>query len=761
MAIISLLAFMIGGALSAQAQVPPFPAPGNIDTNPPPTPEQIAAMQAAITAAQQAQFVAEFGPWIVQDASVLDDPGLISQALAGTPSRFPTANQRFQTRQSALQNIAFANQSKLDAEQAEVRSYAASHGIPTRIDDPVTGTAILRRIEGGVPSYIISHDMGQAQTIAVNAIWTHGSTGLNLNGEGTFMGVFDGGNVLTNHQEFGTRVSNFDPTVAQDPHSTHVVGVLASTGVNTNAIGMSPKGVSKVYPNGIDISQMPIIASTNHTLVSNHSYGNGVGWQGTSFVYIYRNGQLIANGRYPLWSGNPAVSKTNDYNFGRYTTDSTNVDSIVYKANTYLPVFSAGNERGPQGVPGGVVNGAANGFVCDAYNGTYGTFVAPGDPNFPVPPKDGDFTGYRTISPYASAKNSLLVGSVTNIATGYQGTNSVKLSYFSSMGPTADGRIKPDVVAPGENIYFPDTNTTTYTTDSGTSFSAPAVTGALNLIIEQNNRQNGTNAQLLASTLKCLAIHTADAAGANSGPNYQFGWGLFDAKNAATLFAANAFGNGLPLIKEVRLFDGDYIQFPVTVTNGTPQLKVTICWTDPAGTVFPAVLNPTNLALVNDLDVRIISPSGTTNYPWVLNPDNPAAAATVGDNFRDNVEQAVVSTPSAGNYTIQVTHKAHIVNAGGQSSAQWVSILTSGILPQPMPALQILGSFAFSTNDLFTLKWASTPGLNYQVWQAADLTGGNWQQASDWISATKTNTAFVLSASASSNQFFKIIASQP
>jgi Subtilase family len=226
-----------------------------------------------------------------------------------------------------------------------------------------------------------------------------------------------------------------------------------------------------------------------------------------------------------------------------------------------------------------------------------------------------------------------VVGSITNIPSGYQGSNSVRISYFSSVGPTSDGRIKPDVVAPGENIFMPSTNSlTAYTNESGTSFSAPAIASALNLIVQEKNRLIGTNSQLLASTLRGLAIHTADAAGTNAGPNYKYGWGLFDAKNAVQLFVANTFTNSLPFIKEIQMFDGDYIQFPITVTNGTPQLKVTICWTDPAGSVFPALVNPTNLALINDLDLRVISPNGATNYPWVLNPANPVAAATKADN---------------------------------------------------------------------------------------------------------------------------------
>jgi hypothetical protein len=90
-----------------------------------------------------------------------------------------------------------------------------------------------------------------------------------------------------------------------------------------------------------------------------------------------------------------------------------------------------------------------------------------------------------------------------------------------------------------------------------------------------------------------------------------------------------------------------------------------------------------------------------------------------------------------------------------------VSVLTSGIQPQPMPPVQIMSSYAYSTNHLFTLKWNSTPGLNYQVLQTGNLAGGSWQPVSDLISATKTNAAFVLPASTTGSQFFRIVGTRP
>ena len=51
--------------------------------------------------------------------------------------------------------------------------------------------------------------------------------------------------------------------------------------------------------------------------------------------------------------------------------------------------------------------------------------------------------------------------------------------------------------------------------------------------------------------------------------------------------------------------------------------------------------------LINDLDLRIVDPGGVTNYPFVLDPGSPAAAAGYGDNRLDNVEQVLIDTPLA------------------------------------------------------------------------------------------------------------------
>lgn len=144
------------------------------------------------------------------------------------------------------------------------------------------------------------------------------------------------------------------------------------------------------------------------------------------------------------------------------------------------------------------------------------------------------------------------------------------------------------------------------------------------------------------------------------------------------------------VIKEVALPDQDYIEFRVKADTTQP-LRVTICWTDPPGPEQPYQLDPTNLVLVNDLDLRVISPDGSvTNKPWVLNPTNPAAAATTGDNIRDNVEQVLIPNPTDGWYTVRVTHKGSLSNG-----VQDVSIIVTGNIPTNAPEFRITG-FDFS-----------------------------------------------------------------
>ena len=94
-----------------------------------------------------------------------------------------------------------------------------------------------------------------------------------------------------------------------------------------------------------------------------------------------------------------------------------------------------------------------------------------------------------------------------------------------------------------------------YSNRSGTSMAAPNIAGSLGLLTQHARSLYG--APLRASTMKALAIGTADEAGAAPGPDYRFGWGLFNAASAAALMSADSAAPGDGRITQTTLVGGD------------------------------------------------------------------------------------------------------------------------------------------------------------------------------------------------------------
>jgi len=271
----------------------------------------------------------------------------------------------------------------------------------------------------------------------------------------------------------------------------------------------------------------------------------------------------------------------------------------------------------------------------------------------------------------------------------------------------------------------------------------------------------------LNSTLRALAIETADEAGASPGPDYQFGYGLFDAQAAEKLVHADAIAtinpSGVhpkPFVKEVLLPQSKVVQFRARIPSSpTGPLKVTICWNDPAGTVqaVTAGVDPTTKRLVNDLDLRVFPPGTTvfspepvgTTRPYILNPDligksaaNRGAAATTGDDTLNNVEQVVVSSPTAGSdYIVRVTHKGTL--RGGQ---QWVSIVVSGADVIPTPNFVLTATSA--GGDFVNITWPAVVSGIYRI-QGASSFLGPWTDMTGDISANLENMSVLVEAPSS------------
>lgn len=266
--------------------------------------------------------------------------------------------------------------------------------------------------------------------------------------------------------------------------------------------------------------------------------------------------------------------------------------------------------------------------------------------------------GFDCINQGALGKNIITIGAAQKIPGGYQNEGSVKMASFSSYGPSDDGRIKPDFSGIGVNVNSSvSTADDAYGTMSGTSMASPNVTGSL-LLIQQHYSNLNSGRYLKAATLKALAIATANEAGASAGPDYGTGWGLLNSYAAAVAISTK---DQYTKIQEETLQNKTPKTYKVTA-SGTEPLKVTIAWTDPVPSeaMMPSAdHNDRRATLVNDLDLVVTAPDGTTKfYPWKLDPANPNSAATTGDNVVDNVEQVVIKNPVVGGvYTISVNHK--------------------------------------------------------------------------------------------------------
>ncbi|WP_333877544.1 S8 family serine peptidase [Flavobacterium sp.] len=347
-----------------------------------------------------------------------------------------------------------------------------------------------------------------------------------------------------------------------------------------------------------------------------------------------QQGMLVSNHSYGTPITNSGTTLPAWY-IGSYTYNAYEWDDAAYEAPYYLAVMSAGNDGGNNNNP----EPLAFGF--------------------------DKLVGNKT------AKNNLVVANCLDVTVANDGTitGGIAINSSSSQGPTDDLRVKPDITGNGTNLTSTASSSNTATAAlSGTSMASPNVAGSL--ILLQQHYKNLTNGFMRAATLKGLACHTADDGGL-TGPDAVYGWGLLNCKKAAETLTNNGLTSW---VSEENLNNGQTYSITVN-SNGTTPLMASITWTDLPGPINTGGLAPNDpmAALVNDLDIRITR-NTTTYFPWKLTADPGAPAIRTEDNNVDNVEQVKIDAPTAGQYTITVTHKGALV-----TGAQKFSLVITGI----------------------------------------------------------------------------------
>jgi len=491
----------------------------------------------------------------------------------------------------------------------------------------------------GIPLYFHTHNQTEGDLIGINSFYETSYWHKGIYGQNQLIGIWDAGHVFGQHVEFvedNMSCVSIQEAIDYKNHATHVGGTILAKGINEEAKGMANQAQLYSFDFDNDIAEVGIAADELGIHLSNHSYGPVSGWNYNSDEEIW------------YWYGSVTINSNEDYKFGFYGNISADIDELCTLLPEYIMVISAGNDlkEGPESQP----------VTHKIWEGKWKNSNVIRD-------IDGGEDGFDCLGMNGVAKNVITVGCVL-IEEGQP-----YMASFSSYGPTDDGRVKPDIVAPGVNVFSTiaeDENSYEYYT--GTSMSAAVVSGGIALLNElQYQMQPGVN--LLAATIKGLLIHSAKNITDQPGPNYKSGWGMVDFDDAHQLLEDNILSGG-EVITESKILKNSTYNKTIVVNEGE-DLKATLVWTDPPGEVSDVELNNMSSKLINDLDL-CITKDGEVYYPFVLEPASPSTPSTTGINTLDNVEQVVISSCESGEYIVSV-------NASKiQSDSQLFSLIVSG-----------------------------------------------------------------------------------
>jgi hypothetical protein len=347
-----------------------------------------------------------------------------------------------------------------------------------------------------------------------------------------------------------------------------------------------------------------------------------------------------------------------------YGSDAAAYDALVAANRPLVHVFSAGN------------SGLANGT--------------------------GPYTGIAGFSnltgSFKMAKNIITAGSLDSLGN---------IEPASSRGPAYDGRIKPEVVAFGQD---------------GSSGAAALVSG-VSLLMQQAYRQNRPAAWPAAALVKAMLITTADDVGA-TGPDYASGFGSVNAYKAVQGMLRSAFFHDSVLQSAQK-------DINLSLPAGLRSLRLTLAWSDP-----PATANAAK-ALVHDLDLELVhTASGQTWKPWVLSSfphkDSLQLTATRKRDTLNNVEYVSVENPPAGNYIVKV-NGSRISNGYQEFFVAYAADTANRFeWTYPMPADAMEGGTSVR------VRWDATYGPGTTGLLEYSLTNGNnWQTISTTADLSK------------------------
>ncbi len=378
------------------------------------------------------------------------------------------------------------------------------------------------------------------------------------------------------------------------------------------------------------------------------------------------NASIIA-GRAPF-----SILDGSGYNYGLGVAPKANIINIPMLRQGYTGTDAdfyndSITTPGPNGVHPFLSNNSwgdgLNGNAYGALEAQYDGFVRDASIDASVDPMCLVFSagnsGASGLTRPKMAKNIIAVGNSESLRPELAGTaanNIDDLSSTSSRGPAADGRIKPDISAPGSGISGGRSGTdslfgnidSNHRWSSGTSHAAPQITGMAALFTHYWSLTRSGDKPSPA-LIKAAVINTGqDMNGSlttNPIPNGNEGWGRANLKLMLNT------GVGMNYVDEdVTLSNtGSVTQFTGSVADSSKPVRVTLVWTDPPGVADPA--------LVNNLDLTVTV--GGTAYKGNVFSNGVSVTGGTSDN-RNNVESVILPAgiPIGTAFSVSVTATA-------------------------------------------------------------------------------------------------------
>jgi hypothetical protein len=368
----------------------------------------------------------------------------------------------------------------------------------------------------------------------------------------------------------------------------------------------------------------------------------------------------------------------------------------------------------------------------------------------------------QTVRPQAWAKNIVSVGGVNHYDTLTKSDDMWYDPYSTaSVGPASDGRIKPDL------WHFYDMIWTTYSSSTngydnfgGTSGATPITAGHFGLFYQMwsdgifgnevdpqgtvfENRPHMT-------TAKAMMINAADQYPFNGTSEDKTrmhqGWGMPSVKNLYDL------RDNFYIIDETDVLEPlEVSTHMVAVESGSPYLKVTMTYADPAGN--PAVQTQHR---INDLTLQVISPSnvvywgnnGLKNGVW----SQPGGSA----DTKDTVECVFIQNPEVGTWTVQVSADEIIQDSHIETpelDADY-ALVVSPVLSAPFPP-QINGSAEGDIGRQMDFTFVTTDPGNSNLYYWVEWGDGNHQE---WFGPSASGIPIIISHSWSEKGNYSITA---